>query len=54
MQTWIDETINEIHEFRLQHGKKFGYDIHLIVDDLQRQERESKHCFATIPIQKKR
>jgi hypothetical protein len=54
MLIWNDEILHEIHAFRLEHGRQFDYDIHRIVQDIQRQEHESTRPFATIPVQKRK
>ena len=36
-----DEIISELRRRRHAHAESFGFDLKLIVEDLQRQERES-------------
>jgi hypothetical protein len=44
-----DSIIEEIHEFRRQHAKKFNYDVRSMFDDLKNDEKKVKHKLVSRP-----
>jgi len=51
---WKDPIVEEIHQFREEHAKRFNYDLKAIFEDFKAQERQSSHLRATLPIKRKR
>jgi hypothetical protein len=51
---WKDPIVEEIHQFREEHAKRFNYDLKAIFEDFKAQERHSSHLRATLPIKRKR
>jgi hypothetical protein len=52
MTNHVDEIVDEIRQYRNAHAASFGYDLKRIVEDLQRQERESGKETVTRPPRK--
>ena len=38
-----DPIVDEVRHYRIEHAKKFGYDLERIVEDLKKKEHASKH-----------
>lgn len=49
---WNDPIVEEVRKTRDEHAKKFNYDLQTIVADLKKQQKASKHKFATLPPKK--
>jgi len=47
---WKDTIIEELHQFREEHAKKFNYDFKAIFDDLKMQERKSTKKIISSPL----
>ena len=50
---WKDSIIEELHQFREEHAKKFNYDLKTIFDDLKVQERKSTKNIVSSPLKKR-
>jgi hypothetical protein len=49
-----DAIIDELHEIRRDHARKFEHDLHKIFADLKNQERKSGRIFLALPVKRKR
>ncbi len=47
---WKDTIIEELHQFREEHAKKFNYDLKAIFDDLKTQEKHSTRKIISSPF----
>ena len=50
---WKDPIVEEIHQFRAEHAKRFNNDLKAIFEDFKAQERQSSHLRATLPIKRR-
>ena len=44
-----DPIIEELHKFREEWAARFNYDLHAIVDDLRRSQREENRQVVSLP-----
>lgn len=44
-----DPIVEEVRRARETHAKKFGYDLHAIIRDLKKHERQSDRRVVTLP-----
>ncbi len=51
---WKDPIIEELHQIREEHAKKFNNDFKAIFDDLKRQEQNSQKKIIYSPFKPKK
>lgn len=49
---WTDPIVEELHEIREEHAKKFSYDVHAIFEDLKEKERQSGCKVLSLPLRR--
>lgn len=49
---WYDEVLAEIYKYREEYAKSFDYNLHAIVEDLEKKQANSNRKIISTPIKK--
>ena len=49
---WRDPIIEKLHEIRLEHARKFNFNLRALFNDLKEQEKKSRREIVSLPIKR--